>query len=249
MREVRVLERPLRVLPRQAQFHRSGVVSLQLGPRIGGEARELVHRHVDLHDPRPRLPPLDVEDELCGELLAFEQPEERDLGMDAADHDRRTELFAGRERDTDGASVVDEDPVDPGVRPDLAAERDSRGPDRIGDRPHPALRVSPVDGVAGASDAPDRVVQQDVGAPGLVGARPLPDQPVDHHDRLHLIRFEPAIEQLREAHREQPGRVGDASRSPAAASTTAPSSARADRRTSPTRRSAGPRAAAGPRPP
>ena len=132
--------------------------------------------------------------------------------MDAADHDRCTELFAGRERDTDGASVVDEDPFHAGVRPDLAAERDGRGPDRIGNRPHPALRVSPVDGVAGASDAPDRMVQQDVGAPGLVGARPLPDQPVDHHDRLHLVRFEPAIEQLRETHREQPGRVGDASR-------------------------------------
>ena len=81
---------------------------------------------------------------------------------------------------------------------------------RTGDRAHATLGETPVHGVAlPASDAADRVVQQHVGGARFVGARPLPDQAVDHHDRLHLLGLEPSVEQLGEAHREQPRGVGD----------------------------------------
>ena len=148
MLEVGILERALGVVARQAQLDRAGVVVLQVRAGVRGEVRQLAHRHVDLHDARARLPVLDVEHEVLGQVGAIHQLEERDLGMHAAHHDRRAQFLAGVERDADGAAALDQDAFHPRVGADLGAERGGRVADRIGHRAHAALREPPVHGVA-----------------------------------------------------------------------------------------------------
>ena len=119
------------------------------------------------------------------------------------------QLVAVHEPDARRSSVAGEDPCDGRPGADLRPERFGRSADGLRHCAHPALREPPVDDRAFSADAADRVVEQHVGRSGLVRSRPLSDQSVDHHDRLHLLGLEPAVEQVGDAHREQPRDVRD----------------------------------------
>ena len=87
------------------------------------------------------------------------------------------------------------------------AARDGRGhgahaTDRVAPGPHRAAH-------AAVADVADRVVQHDVRRAGLARTCPGADDAVDRHHPLHLGRLEPVVEQVGDAHREQPGRVTD----------------------------------------
>src|SRR5437899_69808 len=145
------------------------ILELLAGLRL--EVRQLADRDVDLDDAAPRLPALDVPHEVRRQLVPIDQVEERDLRMDAADHDRRAELLAVIEDDADGAAVPDEDLLDAGPRADLAAERLGGRADRGADATHPALLEPPGPEVP-VADIADRVMQHHVSGARLVRAGP-----------------------------------------------------------------------------
>ena len=206
---VRVLERLLRVVRGEAQLDRARVMVLELLAGLRLEVRQLADRDVDLDDAAPRLPALDVPHEIRRELVPVDQVEERDLRVDAADHDRGAELLTVVEDDADGASVADDDLLHAGPRADLAPERLGGRPDRAADAAHPALLEPPGAEVA-VADVPDRVMEHHVGGARLVRTGPRPDHAVHREHALDGIGLEPVVEQIGDAHREQAGDVAHA---------------------------------------
>ena len=149
-----------------------------------------------------------------GSSRAVELVEEGDLGVGGGDHGvgvgtpcrprarRRTPGRCGRGSCATGA-----------VDPDLGAERPGRSR-RWPATPHPCRRSgSPRPHAAGhraLADVADRVVHHHVGGARLVGAGPGADDAVDAQQTLDLGGLEPLVEQVGDAHREQPGDVGGA---------------------------------------
>ena len=207
--QVRVLERLLRVVRGEAQLDRTGVQILELLSGLRLEVGQLADRDVDLDDAAPRLPALDVPHEVGGQLVTVDHLEERDLRMDAGDQHGRAQLVAVVEDDTDRAPIPDEDLLDSGSRTDLATERLGGRADRGADATHPALLEPPGPEVP-VADIPDRVMQHHVGGARLVGPGPGPDHAVHREHALDRVGFEPVVEQIADAHREQPGHVTDA---------------------------------------
>ena len=58
------------------------------------------------------------------------------------------------------------------------------------------------------SDVTDRVVSHHVGGPRFVRPRPRTDHAVQRVRDLYLVRFEPLVEEVADAHGHQPGHVG-----------------------------------------
>src|SRR5204862_3049865 len=88
-------------------------------------------------------PVLDVLDERRRELPPLDLLEERDLGVDRGDDDRRSELLATVERHADGAPIADQHAVDARVGSDLSAEGAGRARARVSHRAHAALGLAP----------------------------------------------------------------------------------------------------------
>src|SRR4051794_4169757 len=111
--------------------------------------------------------------------------------MNAGHPDRRINLLAALQDDTVEGAFLCQDPFDACLGSDLTADGLGGTSHCPGDSAHATLGISPVDDVALAAAAAYRVVQQDVRRPGLIRSSPLPDEPVDHHDRLDLFGLEP----------------------------------------------------------
>src|SRR5258708_36206664 len=95
---------------------------LQVATGVGGEVRQFGQGQVDLDDAAPRLPVLDVGDEVRRQVLLPDQIEERGAWMQRADDRAGPELVAARQGDSYGPAVLDQDAADRGVEPDLRAE-------------------------------------------------------------------------------------------------------------------------------
>ncbi len=146
--------------------------------------------------------------EVLRQLRTIELAKERDLRVTRRDDDRRQELLAVRERHAAHTAVHREHAVDRRLGPDLRAERPGRAFARLGDGAHPAFDEPPARDLA-VADVAHRVVHQHVGGPRRVRPGPGTDDAVHRLEALHLGRFEPTLQQIGRAHREQPGDVGD----------------------------------------
>ena len=201
-----ILERRLDVLHRRGHLHRTGVMLGEATARVGREVGQLAEREVDLHHAAARLESLDVGDEVLGQLGARNMFEESSFRMQRGDHQRCGDLLTGVEDGTAHLAAADEEPSHPGVGPDLGAEAARRLRNRLGHAAHTALGISPAAELA-VAHITDRMVGHHVGGAGFVGSRPRPDHTVDGESSLDLRRFEPVIEQVGDAHGQQPGDV------------------------------------------
>ena len=111
------------------------------------------------------------------------------------------DLLAILEGDARRATVLDDDPGDRRLHPDLRAERAGSAADRVGDAAGPALRDAP--GPEGAVDLAHVVVKEHVGRAGTPDAEVRADDPAGAHRRLERVRLEPLVEEVRCAHRHQ----------------------------------------------
>ena len=105
-------ERLLEVRHRVAELDRTAVVILDVRARVGGEARQLGEREVDLHRAAAALPVLEVLDEVVGELTVVELAQERDLRMRGRNHGVGHELGSVHQRDTHDAAPLHQDALD-----------------------------------------------------------------------------------------------------------------------------------------
>ena len=97
-----VLEGPLHVLDGRGHLHRAGVVLGHRGAGVGGEVGQLGQGQVDLDHAAPGLPPLDVLDEVVGQLGGAQVVEEGRPGMEGGHHQRGHDLLAALEHDARG---------------------------------------------------------------------------------------------------------------------------------------------------
>ena len=201
-----VLEGRFDELHGRGHLHRAGVVLGLTATRIGGEARQLAQGQVDLHHPAAGLPMLDVVDEVLRQFVARDLIQERGAGMQRGHHQRRVDLVAVIERHALDPAVADQDFRHPRVGADLGAKAPCRAGDGIRHRTHTALGVTPATHLA-VADVTDRVVRHDVGGSGFIRAGPGTDHAVDRERALDLRRLEPVVEEVGDAHREQPGDV------------------------------------------
>ncbi len=176
--------------------------------RVGREARQLAERQVDLDHPAPRTPAGDVRREVRREVLGTDMVEKGCLRVQAG-HDeaapaarRRSPARHPRRGRPSTSSLVDSR-----IASHLGSERLSRAPDGCRHPAHPAFGIAPAAQLT-VSDITDRVMRHDVRRTWLVRPRPGADDPVDGHGALHLWRLEPVVEQVRDAHRHQPGELG-----------------------------------------
>ena len=180
----------------------------------------------------------------AGSSCAVDQVEERDLRVDAGDDDRRAELVAVLERDADGAAAAHEDLLHARVRCG-SRSRTTRPTRRIASETaaHAALLEAPRSEVT-VADVADRVVEHHVRGPRLVGPGPRADHAVHGEHRLDRVGLEPVVEQVADAHREQPRDVGDAAHAELAHLPGGLRARRSGRRSRASRASAAPAAAA-----
>src|SRR5215208_8259213 len=138
----RVLESLLDIVDGVGKLYGSAkVVSLA---RIGGEVRKLREGEVDLYDPAAGVPPLDVADEVIGQLPAPELLQEGDPRVRRRHNDVGLKLLAALEHHARYAPVSLQNTLDRRVGPYLSAELLRRTPQGVGDSPHTSPRVSPV---------------------------------------------------------------------------------------------------------
>src|SRR5207253_10856636 len=103
--------------------------------------------------------------------------------MDARNDHRRTKLLAALQGNAHRAPGAEDDLCDASLRSDLRAERLGRASDRVRDGAHPALLEPPAAQMP-VADVPDRVMEHDVGRPGLVRPGPRSDDAVDREHGL-----------------------------------------------------------------
>src|SRR5215204_3848180 len=201
----RVLESLLDIVDGVGKLYGSAkVVSLA---RIGGEVRKLREGEVYLYDPAAGVPPLDVANEVIGQVFPSELLEERDPRVRRRHHKVGLELLAALEHHARYAPALLQDALDRCVGPYLCAELLRRTLQGVGDGPHTSPRVSP--GAEAEAGVPDLVVHQDVRRPRGRRTGPRPDDAVDRHRALYLRRLEPVVEQVPGAHGHEPGELAN----------------------------------------
>src|SRR6185437_7363610 len=142
------------------------------------------------------------------QVLRADVLQERDLRVQRGDDHLGVQFLAAVQHDAGGPAVGDQQPAYLRVGADLRAEAAGGGLDGGGHPAHAALLEAPVAQVP-VADVADRVVRHHVGGARLVRAGPGADHPVDRKCTLDLRRLEPVVEQVGDAHRHQPGHVGD----------------------------------------
>ena len=115
-------------------------------------------------------------DELGGQLVAVEQPEEGDLRVSGGDDDRAGELLAALQRHAVALPSAVEIRGDRRLGADLGAERPGRRGDRRGEATHPAVREPPRPELA-VADVADLVVRHHEGGARRPGPAHVPITP------------------------------------------------------------------------
>ena len=242
-----VLEGPLDELHGRRHLDRAGVVLGLAVARVGGEAGSSVEREVDLHDAAARAPALDVADEVVGQVRGARRARgTRACGCrlvtttgarsssPSVEHGALDPAVADQQRARRGASVRTSAPNDsarPADRRRTTAPMPPSGKPQLPSWPSP---TSPIEWCA-----------MTYAVPGSYGPGPGADHAVDRQRALDLRRLEPVVEQVGDAHRHQPGHVGDRAHVEAAVAPGQPGQRRPGRRARASRSSAAPSAAAG----
>ena len=117
---LRRVEGALDVLDGGADVEEAAVVVDGVGQ--GREDRQPVEREVDLGRDAAEPHPLDVVDEVRGQLAGVDEVEERAPRVERGDHHRGPELGAVLEGDPDGPALAGEHRADRRAEPDLRAE-------------------------------------------------------------------------------------------------------------------------------
>src|SRR5829696_2380545 len=201
----RVLESLLDIVDGVGKLYGSAkVVSLA---RIGGEVRKLREGEVDLYDPAAGVPPLDVANEVIGQIFPSELLEERDPGVRRRHNHVGLQLLTTLEHYAPYTSLSLQNTLDGRVGPYLRAELLRRTPEGVGDGPHTSPGISP--GAEAEACVPDLMVHQHIRRPRGRRSGPRPDNAVHRHRTLYLRRLEPVVEQIPGAHRHEPGELPD----------------------------------------
>ena len=140
-----------------------------------GEVGQPVDRQVDLARRAAELEAADVFLEFGVERPGLHEAEERPAGVHRREDVAGLDLLAVLEGHAGRPAVLDDDPRDRGLGPDLGTERPRGGGDRVRHAARPALRDAP--GAERAVDLAHVVVEQDVGRARRSDALVCPDDP------------------------------------------------------------------------
>ena len=171
------------------------------GLRAAGEARQLGERDVDAEGSRAAAVGAHAFDDLGWQGSGIEQVEVQELRVDAGGDGAGADLRAVGEHDAAYASAAYVDLAHFAVGAQLDAEPACLRCDGVADGAHAAHRMAPHPALA--VDLAELVVQQHVAGAGVIRAGVIADDGVEAVGGLDAFGFEPVIEQVRGALREQ----------------------------------------------
>ena len=134
------------------------------------------------------------------ELAFFDQPQKRDMRIEVGGHDGRIDFFAVFEDHAAHASATRHNALNRRVDADLGAVAACRLGDGFGDGSHAAAHESPK--TALAANAAHAVMQKDVRGAGRTRTAICADDAVGGQRNLDFGRFEPFVEEIGGALRE-----------------------------------------------
>ena len=187
---------------------RDGAPEVRPGTGNRGEVGQRVERQVHLAGGALEPVAADRLDELAGQLLRVEHPEEGAARIHARGDLVGEHLLAALEHHPGGLPTARQDALDAGVRADLGAEAPGGARERLGDGAHPAALETPRPG--GAVDLAHVVVEQHVGGPRRGDAQEGADDAARRHGGLQGVGLEPAVEVVAGARRHEPRELVEA---------------------------------------
>ena len=211
---------------RRADVHGGAV----LRPGRPGSARKFgqaVERQVDFAGGAFAAIVADGLGEICGQLARVDQVQERDLRGQVAGDDRGFDFFAVSSTTPRARPFSTRMLLDRRVGSDLGAAAGGRFRDGVRDRAHAAAHESPQPALA--ADAAHDVMQQDVGGAGRARSAVRADDAVGGERDFDFVRFEPFVEEIGRALREDFHQTDDFFRGESAESCRAVSDSRRNR--------------------
>ena len=169
---------------------------------------QLVERQVDLHRSAARAVALDVTHHLVGQVIASHQVEVGRLRVGIGNHTLGPNRRAVVELDPNRSSLrVDGDAGDVLTCADLGARLPRGLGDGGADATHSPFHPAPSSEMP--VDLTDPMVHEDVRGSGRHRPAPSSDDRLRGHRALDALVFEPFVEEVRRAHREQAHQLVD----------------------------------------
>ena len=135
------------------------------------------------------------------DVLSRYQLLEQKLWIDVGDDALRADAVAALDLNTARTAALDDHLLHTDAYPDIDAARCTFPRHRLGDRTHAAERVPPLPALA--VHYAEHVMEQHVGRSGLIGTREIADDRIEAEGGFERIGFEPPVEQIAGALREQ----------------------------------------------